>query len=317
MAYVYAKKMSTFTFEKMRGFLWKRFARIYPAHFTVLMGFLVLITFAYFSGASYTPEFHTVPKFFYALFLINGIGIPDSVGWNFPSWTLSSEFVAYVCFPFLILWTTRLNYRQSFIVIVAIYATMFGLAFIVNNGESYYLPWTYILTRIASQFTVGCLLYNLASYPPLIRISNWIAPLTFVAVLVVSAVYEHEMAFGVLCILYAILIVTVANDSSSPLNTIFSSRPMVFLGEVSYSIYIVQNLTGIILSQVIKKSPEFAEILGSNVFFKPIVSLVAAIVGGTILHFTIEAPAAKWLNAHGKEIRLKVFSAFRVRRSVV
>ena len=301
MAFVYGDKMTTLSWKTTRSFLWKRFARIYPAHFTVLMLFLAVFLFAVFTGSPYTKEFHTVPKFFYQLFMLNGLGIPDSNGWNFPSWTISSEFFAYLLFPVLTLWTGKLNRLQSVVAVVAIYLAMYGAAFMITGGTTYYLPHSLILTRIGSQFTVGCLLYNIASADVLKKNAGWVSQLAFVLVIVVSTVATSDMSIGILSMLYSILIVSLAEDRGSLLSKLMSSRVMVFFGDISYSIYIIHNFTLIILNQAANRVPFLSNNLAHGTMVRFAADFALAVVGGTVLHFGIEVPARRWLTSIGKK----------------
>jgi peptidoglycan/LPS O-acetylase OafA/YrhL len=302
MAYVYREKMMPFSFRETGIFLWRRFARIYPAHFTVLLLILLLYSLAVFLGTPFTEEYYTAPKFLYQLFMLNGLGIPDSAGWNHPSWTISSEFFAYLTFPFIIVWTSRLNARQSILAIASIFLTMFALAFLVNGGKSYYMPWAFVLTRIGSQFPVGSLLYNLVSLPQIKRIASWLAAITLILIVAVSILLTHDMVFGAFSVLFAVLVLAAATDHSSVLNTFLSSRIMVFLGNISYSLYIVHFFTGIILSQTVKSISVLQEHIPRGSFNWFVSSLALAIIAGAILHFWVEVPARRWLTVHGSEI---------------
>ena len=302
MCYVYSEKMKTLTLSGTRQYLWKRFARIYPSHLAVLLILLVIMTVARALNVSFEENYYTVRKFLLQIFLLNGIGLPDSGGWNFASWTLSQEFVAYFAFPFLILWINRLSQWQSLVAIIVIFGINFALAFIVNDGESYYLPWSFALTRIATLFTVGCLAYNLSTHPFVKKISPWVAPITFLSVFAVASLYTHEMAYGVLSVLYTILILSMAADNSSILNKFFSSKPMIFLGEISYSIYIAQIVTGMLFMQVIRRVAVLGELTENYAFFEPAVCLVAGTIAGAMLHYWLEIPAGKWLNQNGSRI---------------
>jgi peptidoglycan/LPS O-acetylase OafA/YrhL len=77
----------------------------------------------------------------------------------------------------------------------------------------------------------------------------------------------------------------------------------VFLGEVSYSLYIIHNFTGILISQVAKRVPGLEERLQHGSLLGFVVALTAATIGGTILHFGLELPARRWLTVNSGKIR--------------
>ena len=92
--------------------------------------------------------------------LLNGLGFPESLQWNFVSWSVSSEFATYLSFPLLVTFLPRLKAFSS-LVLSALIFFMFVLAYYINDGKTYFLEGPYILTRIGSEFVVGCLLYNI------------------------------------------------------------------------------------------------------------------------------------------------------------
>ncbi len=81
------------------GFLVKRLARIYPTQIFTL-GMLVAVV----AGGSFIGVSISEPQNFTALgaiqdaLLIRGWFVPTQ-GWNFPSWSLSAEWFAYLLFP--------------------------------------------------------------------------------------------------------------------------------------------------------------------------------------------------------------------------
>jgi len=98
-------------------FLKKRVARLYPLHLFMLF---VFIAFAFarilaheFGLAAY-EEGETLPfhkgadeswrSIFYHLTLTHSIGLQNSLTFNYPSWTISTEFFTYIFFAALMLW---------------------------------------------------------------------------------------------------------------------------------------------------------------------------------------------------------------------
>ena len=48
------------------------------------------------------------------LFMLSGLGIGNPHQWNYASWTVSSEFAAYLFYPILAIFVGRLNSRKFF-----------------------------------------------------------------------------------------------------------------------------------------------------------------------------------------------------------
>ena len=97
LAYVYYKSffIEKITGEKYWNFIVKRFAKIYPMY---LVSFIMIATYLYFGKYILhkdnfqfrTEEIPSVLLMTYSWFII------DNYGWNTPSWSLSSEWFAYV-----------------------------------------------------------------------------------------------------------------------------------------------------------------------------------------------------------------------------
>ena len=85
-----------------KRFMVLRFSRVYPVHvaLTVALIPIYLIASNFFHYQSPADAF-TLSKLFYSLSLTNGLGIPNSIGWNSPSWSVGSEAFVYLLFPFL------------------------------------------------------------------------------------------------------------------------------------------------------------------------------------------------------------------------
>lgn len=86
-------------------FLVERLGRIYPIHFVVLAIFvlteLVLVSGGHAVGLISREPFdsaHSVASIFTNLTLTQAFDLHDELTWNYPSWSLSTEWAAYVLF---------------------------------------------------------------------------------------------------------------------------------------------------------------------------------------------------------------------------
>src|SRR5690606_13913763 len=75
-------------------FLKKRFARIYPLHFVTLIGAIVFLNILRtFTDSNVELRWdHVIPQ----LLLFHAWGGLDGISWNFPSWSISAEWFAYL-----------------------------------------------------------------------------------------------------------------------------------------------------------------------------------------------------------------------------
>ncbi len=84
------------------GFLKNRLARVYPMHLAALAAMIVLFVGASALGAGVgSPEAFKLSDLPAHLLMIHGWGATEAVGWNFPSWSISAEWAAYLLFPLI------------------------------------------------------------------------------------------------------------------------------------------------------------------------------------------------------------------------
>ncbi|MBL8546206.1 MAG: acyltransferase [Hyphomonadaceae bacterium] len=82
------------------GFLKNRIARVYPMHLAALGAMLVLFVGATAMGAGVgSPDAFKWSDLPAHLFMVHAWGATSAVGWNFPSWSISAEWLAYLLFP--------------------------------------------------------------------------------------------------------------------------------------------------------------------------------------------------------------------------
>lgn len=84
------------------GFLWRRLARIWPLHLFMLgcAVALALLLLALGKHDAVHQPFADLPLH---ILLLQNWGFTDHLAWNDPSWSISTEWAAYLLFPLLAL----------------------------------------------------------------------------------------------------------------------------------------------------------------------------------------------------------------------
>jgi peptidoglycan/LPS O-acetylase OafA/YrhL len=302
ISYVYGAKMRTFSWPAALRFWKLRVARIYPAHVVATLAFAPVYLGAHFAFGYVSPnDAFSVTKLLHALTLTNGWGIPNATGWNMPSWSVSSEWAAYLAFPLIVPLTGR---NRSLALntggIVAIIAAMLGLAFWQNGGTSYTLQWEWTLLRIASEFLIGCLIYDMfreLSGRDERPIYDWIAGGSLMAIAGLSLWGLPSIYDFVLILLFATLVLSLAL-SNGPIARWFGGRALVYLGEISYSIYLIHTVILLVMGQALKRFWTDASTVPTAGFMAAyLVFIGVSILAGHLLFRFIEEPARKWLRA--------------------
>jgi peptidoglycan/LPS O-acetylase OafA/YrhL len=110
-----------------KKFIIRRFGRLYPLHLAMLVVMVVLETVKLAISTqlhvqSGEPPFsgtNSLPALAENLALLNGVGLTTDFTWNAPSWSISTEFVAYLLFVAICLAGSRAFRLISIIVMVA------------------------------------------------------------------------------------------------------------------------------------------------------------------------------------------------------
>ena len=205
-------------------FLAYRFARIYPVHLvTFALMDLLFLARALTSGTRGLPDRYGPITLLSSLTLTHD-WVPGGQTPNMPAWSVSAEWFAYILFPTLCLVLSRTRW-----LILVYIAAGFGLAFFQPFGR--YGP-----AHVLSGFLVGMAAYRLWAGMNQICLARITGPLIAVAIACWASGPEPPMVAGLL--LFAALVVTTANPGDF-LSRALSWPAAVYLGEISYSLYMV------------------------------------------------------------------------------
>lgn len=280
-----------------RQFWWRRLLRVYPLHLASLL--LALAGYAWASTTwrelipnvllvqSWIPRFET---FF---------------GINSPSWSLSCELFFYACFPLLHrligrIEPARLWYWVGGVVAVVICLPALAYAllpdapgmpngFPVSLGQ-YWLVYLFPPVR-ALEFVLGILLARI------VRTGRWpgLRPLPILALTLACYVLALRVPFlyglGAATIVPAMLLIPSVVDAELRGRARWlSSRPMVFLGEISFSFYLVHVPLLLVLPDLVGLQHTYSVLPATGVL---LLLLTASLALAWLLHVTVERPLVR------------------------
>jgi peptidoglycan/LPS O-acetylase OafA/YrhL len=282
----------SFSIERARRFIALRFIRIYPAHAVVLLLHVPLFFVAMALGMRLNPDAFSTTSFFLSAFMLNGWGFPGSVGWNVPSWSVSSEWFAYLTFPVLALLVWRVQRRQTAaLVMIAILGTVTLIGGSYSDWRQFMLPPWGTLIRVTSEFALGCLAYHFYHQPIGRRLAEGLAQTAFAGVLAVS-IFAASPVYNALTLVFFVLLVIGLSRADGPFSRLLRTRPFMYLGRISYSVYIVHALVLAVYARIIGR------IAGGDALTEfAIVAIYTALVilASHLLYTRVEDPARRWL----------------------
>jgi peptidoglycan/LPS O-acetylase OafA/YrhL len=219
-----------------RSFLWARVARVYPLHVATLVGVGLLAGAALVAGMSVDGNVLSWASLPANLLMVHAWGLAPVAGWNHPSWSISAEWFAYLCFPLFAWVFWRLRQRP----VMAVVGAAVFLAALYSGFErlaGFPLTEATILwgaLRIVPCFALGCALYLVYRKAPLK--APWTASAVSFGLMVLSAALG--LWDGVTVLLAGALILSLASLPNERAGWL-ASKPAVYLGEISYSVYMV------------------------------------------------------------------------------
>lgn len=227
---------------KTSDFLFNRIARLYPVHI------LTLFVAIYFYIPSYNYELIHLDQFIYNALLMQS-AIPDPMyffSFNGVSWSVSTEMFFYIAFIFLV----TLNNKQLFIFACAVLALIiYHMTNVADTAK--YAGWTYYINPAfrVIDFIVGMLLFRIYDTGKH-AISEGKATILEVAslIILVAAMWYGMRNIGmkyrydIFYIIPMSLVVYVFAYGRGAISRAISWKPIVFLGEASFSLYMIHQI---------------------------------------------------------------------------
>ncbi|GGD24869.1 acyltransferase family protein [Aureimonas glaciei] len=297
LSHAYADRFSdTVTWASFRAFIDARFARIYPLHFLILMGFLLLeltkLALIHLDWGQRVdrPFGDSTDAYGFVLnaLLLQTSGLQSYNTWNGPAWSIGAEFGAYLLFPLLTILVVR---HGGSLRLALAGAALAGLWVISAEGTDLDRTADFGLLRCAFEFTLGILTYRAFLRLPRHLLSGS-DPLMLLGAGILLAMH-FEWPDVLIPPAYALLILFLAANQGLPAR-LLSRAPLVRLGVISYSIYMSHYLVLSVI-QVMARALTGAGVgrnldAGLSVLVLGLVTLVV-VLGSNWLYEAVEEPA--------------------------
>ncbi|RED49871.1 peptidoglycan/LPS O-acetylase OafA/YrhL [Aestuariispira insulae] len=287
----YARFFEQLTLDGFRKFMVARFARIYPLHLTVCLIFLVNpLAIHLFSsdgviGGRYDPTYYVA-----MIFLVQNWGWSETLAWNIPAWSISTEWFAYLVFPFLVLLVQGCLRSKRFLVpaIVAIALVIYLLFWSFGTDSIGQNIQKYGLVRCVIQFALGMVACKFFLVTRHWTIKLWPVYLAGFAATVLMTVFLDLPDFMLLPAGFVMLILGLS-DPRLIWPRLFNNPVFVYLGVISYSTYLFHYF--------VKDWVKFLLIPddGQAGWGVILVYLAAVFVSSVILYHLIEKPGRSFV----------------------
>jgi len=263
-------------------FLRDRFARIFPMHWAALtvVGLVLLLHPTLFRDME--ARFG-VPELIASVFLVQNWGFsPPS--WNGPAWSLSTEWLVSLGFP-LFLWGARRVERPLLAGLgCAACLGAFALVLQFTHHPNADVQGRAAIVRTVLEFAAGCLLYRM--YLTEIRV-NAAGKILAAALLAVGLSAPDRTMFAI----FAFPIVILISTQRSMTARVLASRPLAFLGRISFSIYLLHW----ILLQASDRLEASLGVRGWGAFLWFCGFTLLVLVLSTVTYHLVENPARLWI----------------------
>ncbi|WP_162241804.1 acyltransferase [Pseudorhodoferax sp. Leaf267] len=306
MAHVYTRtpvrgRAGAFTI----AFLQARLARIYPLHLATLLAALALVLWLPGFGPRY-PTYFGAGSFVLNLLLVQNWGFIGS-SWNMVSWSISAEWFMYLLFPLMLLARQALwpaSERRAAALVFVLIACTLGLhhAVILARGWSDYGGMSASgMVRVFFEFVLGFLVYHVRDrlHPrpgglvfEVYGLALWAA--------VLLAFLDRRYWF-VFVPAVAMLIATLGSNRGITAR-LLGLRPMVYLGEISFSLYMWHWLV-IQVHNLLRDQGPLAIDSRVGIYLQCLSMALLSLLLAALSYAWIEKPARAWINRRAARAR--------------
>lgn len=226
----------------IRDFMIRRVGRLFPLHW-VLLAVLVLLEFVKLvlvmkgvkSGEPPFAGANDIPSLIAGIFMLQAIIPFPTYTWNGPSWSLSTEFYTYVLFCAVIFATGKRSVLPSILI-----AVISGAILTVLTTRFPHLEQTQFR---GLALCVYCFFIGHVAYKVFIRLptpSRTLATvLELASLILVSAFFWYDPLIAVVSVPIMTAPILVFAFDKGFFSKIFANRAILYLADISYSLYMV------------------------------------------------------------------------------
>ncbi|WP_028670497.1 acyltransferase family protein [Saccharospirillum impatiens] len=253
MALAYADKIDQGL--SFKSFTLLRFGRLYPLHLFMLLlwlPYILLKGYAHFEmGLGGNPfDKNSLSNFLANLFLVNGMGVTETLSWNYPAWSISVEFFTYLVF-FAFIATTPKDRKPLLYLLVSLFS--YALLY-MQTGSSLLSADHFGFPRCVAGFFLGAFVFTQTQGKRLTlkpMASHLLESSVMLAMLfLVWKSHDAKVIQLATFVSFGLLIGVFTLQAEGWLSALLSTAPLMFIGTLSYSIYMTHALIFIVIDNL-------------------------------------------------------------------
>lgn len=294
---VHGEDLTKLTWQKYRDFVILRLARIYPLYALLLLA-RVGIEFAKwkvgvdssFLGPAPFTENNSPLALAANFMMIQAWGFFPEYTWIPTAWSVSADWFAYLAFPLLITLLYPLVRNVAGSLAVGAFCISLLAILVLGNAGSIEFPMYASLLRCIPEFMIGIALgFNRHRFNLKSTWSDFV-----IALLAISAAYvAHRGTFEILFLVCVSLLIPTLAASQGLISRAINFRALVYLGELSYAIYLSHMI--IQSGWRIAEGKLFDEMSTSAIVISSILRTILILISSAMLFHFFEVPTRRWI----------------------
>jgi len=310
LTYAYFSKLETGKLAEIKSFYFARIAKLFPVHILMFLFALPLVLPTFASLYPDHTAFHFLKQSIINIGLLQSYFPSNQVNFAFNgvSWSISDELFFYLLLPPLIFILAKYRRRLSITALLASMLAMWALLLIALAPRQAVIDqWSYYIFPLMRlpDFLFGVLLGliyrqqdTISSQPKWTARTGTIfevgALCLLIGAVLLSPHLPQSLRFGAMLMPFWGAVIYVFSWQRGFVSKALSVRPLVFLGEISFSFYMCHQL----IIRYVANYPTG---------HKATISLIAAIIMSYCMYLLYEEPARKY-------VRNTLEVAFRARQ---
>jgi len=234
-----------------------RLGRLYPLHLFMLFAWLpyvLLKQYLFAHGMGGKDQFveNNLSSFTANLFLVNAMGVNDSLSWNQPSWSIGAEFYTYLVFYATLCLIDR--NRQPLIPLL-VSGSCYAFLFTHLHNNNFDITYDFGFIRCLAAFYLGVFVYRIRPYLTQYLRGKKLQALEILAVATTLAAVtfadRDPIILALAIVSFAGVLLAFSSEHDGYLGARLQSGAMRRLGLWSYSIYMTHKLILAITANIV------------------------------------------------------------------